>query len=165
MTVTPSIGYSCPNQSMTLSKGNYYLYLMYPFVSVNNPGGSYGDSSGQSIPVALTGPVSSITIISPNGGENLTIGYSQDIKYSYTGPQAIGNFALYKEGSNNRCLLGTNSLPSTKFTFNLNSNINCDNGEHIFPGKYKVEALALPIDSSVMSALDMSDDYFNIIAP
>ncbi|MCF7833660.1 MAG: peptidoglycan-binding protein [Candidatus Pacebacteria bacterium] len=121
-----------------------------------------GSSVTDSVTVKVSSLTPSITVLSPNGGETWKIGDTQKIYYSYSGPKATGNFALYREGSTNRCLLGTNLLGTKEFSFDL-KNISCGNGEYVSPGRYKVEALALPIDDlNIISAKDESDNYFTI---
>jgi len=58
MTVTPTIDQSCPNLNGTLSAGPNHLFLLYPFVSNDNP----GTEGGQSIPITLVAGAGGLTV-------------------------------------------------------------------------------------------------------
>ncbi len=104
ISVTPTIGQSCPNQNMILTSGSYYLSIAYPYVSATNAGGLYGDSSGQTIPITLTtasGVTSpSLTSVSPSSGiagsnAQLTLygtGLTASTQVSFVGP--VGTSAV-----------------------------------------------------------------------
>lgn len=102
----------------------------------------------------------SITVLSPNGGENWQMNTSQTIKWNYS--NLSGNIAIHlKDAGGSMCLLSTVPVAQGFYTFNLNENYKCPqqvpNFQTIKSGQYKISIYPeniLPNDSS--------DTYFTI---
>ncbi len=142
-----------------LPVGRYKVFM----TALNGNLATYTSSSDYFIIVEST-PEAEIVLNSPMVSDDWVMGYEHDINYFYYGPQATFNFAMYREGSLNRCFLGTGTLERGPFTFRLDQKINCGNGEYVTPGRYKIEILALPEDTSLISKMITSADYFNVVS-
>jgi len=110
----------------------------------------------------------SITVVSPNGGENWQVGNTQIISWKYTGQSGLGVDVYLAHPMGGYCYIGTASADSGVYNFLL-SNRCVDNGyvkppqsSLIVSGKYKVLVNLQSGDARVPLASDLSNNYFTI---
>jgi len=103
----------------------------------------------------------SVKVVSPNGGETLTIGTPYTIKLSSTGD--VGNVAVYLVKDNNSCMMYTTSALTTQISYTpTTADSNCFMGY----GQYKVQVIKwMQGGGADYSIQDSSDNYFTIAAP
>lgn len=140
-------------------------------VSTQTRDGSVGQAYGTSglftvNTVALPQP--SITITSPNGGEQITVaGKDVDFRVTWTSFNLSGNATIYLVGTDGRtCFLGKVPVSQGNFPVSLGTNYQCSNiSKTITTGQYKILITtdtpnADPND--MRGVYDKSNDYFTI---
>jgi hypothetical protein len=119
-------------------------------------------------PTSTSSTKPSITVVSPNGGENWQVGNTQIISWKYTGQSGLGVDVYLAHPMGGYCYIGTASADSGVYNFLL-SNRCADNGyvkppqsNLIVSGKYKVFVNLQSGDARVPLASDLSNNYFTI---
>ncbi|MBI2474692.1 MAG: peptidoglycan-binding protein [Candidatus Taylorbacteria bacterium] len=110
-------------------------------------------------------PTASITVLSPNGGENWSLGQSQTIRWnssSLTGNITV--YVRYQDGDGGVCRVGTVPVSYGSFTFTPASNTPCSSGiSQLVPGQYKVRLIGEGQSStSDLGIYDDSNTNFTI---
>ena len=111
----------------------------------------------------------SITVTSPNGGEQWVLGTKQTVSYSISSnmPHAGVCMEAYAVDSNgNKTDLGGGMSVSTPITVDLGTGISI-HSVNLTPGNYKIEIDAswCAETTTGLIASDTSDNYFTIVAP
>jgi peptidoglycan hydrolase-like protein with peptidoglycan-binding domain/FlaG/FlaF family flagellin (archaellin) len=148
--------------SMLAANTKYY----YRAFATNANGTRYGDTYSFT---TLAQGTPSITVISPNGGENLSFGkdYTATWKVGNSNSDKV-NIALAVPNIDGNgyyfCALGSSLASTGRYTFKLTENMPCDNSAYsnriVSVGKYKIY-LYYPAEGMGTFA-DESDDVFTM---
>lgn len=154
------IGYYIWTVPTTLSGSGFKIRA----VLLDTKAGSVVDFSDA--PLSIIAPITpSITVTSPNGGEQWTFGTPQTITWTSTGMEKGMNASIYLQFPNGTlCYLTSRNALDGIQTVTLQQNQQCSSISYtITPGQYKV---LVYWESSVkdQKAQDYSDNYFSIVA-
>ncbi|MFH0755274.1 MAG: Ser-Thr-rich GPI-anchored membrane family protein [bacterium] len=149
-------GYENWTIPLSITPGQYRIQIMS--VHTYN-GGLITDESDIPFSIAAaTTTQPSITVLSPNGGETLTIGQTYNITWqtNLTGDVGI-DLVNYTNGFHYRINPINISASSKSYFWNVLRSINAEN---ILPGNmYKIEVY----NDGVVTTFDYSDNYFSIV--
>jgi len=144
-----SSGFNITFTVPTMSSGVYSLYL------ISSPSGGFKISNGIQVTV-LSATQPSITVISPNGGEQWAQGSTYNITWTASNFGKLGvQLSLVNSGGS---VVKTFNLDPVAYNASWPWTIDAS----VVPGNYKV--LASSFDKGP-SAQDYSDNYFTIVAP
>jgi hypothetical protein len=161
----PKIGGSnCPNiPAPTSGTGLYKLYV----IATGNGGTIVGDESDNyftiSVPTVVVQP--SITVTSPNGGENWQAGTTHNITWSSAGLLSTDsiNIRLVNYASSSPVYtVVANSLAGNLNSYNWTVPSNITAGQYY---KISLGVIRYTVSSTTNQASDLSNNYFTISAP